>query len=82
MGYFLVKVVAIKMGFYNGSRRRIGEVFEMPEADKKMPAWVQPVDAPLPKLVPEHERAAAAAFTAAGPKRPVVSMPASTDDLV
>ena len=77
-----MKVVAIKMGFYNGSRRRVGEVFDMPEADKRMPAWVQPSDKPVPALAAEHTRNTAAALAANGPKRPVVPAPASTDDLV
>ena len=76
-----MRVVAIKMGSYNGSRRRLGDVFEMPEADKKMPAWVQPADRELPKLVDDHARALAAAITTAGPKRPNTP-PIKTDDLV
>ena len=65
-----MKVVAIAMGFYNGHRVRIGTKFEMPEADAKMPRWVQPADKPLPKGLLDSEKNAAAAIAAAGPKRP------------
>lgn len=39
-----MKVKAIKLGFYGGSRRRPGEVFEVPETIKG--SWFVPVETP------------------------------------
>jgi hypothetical protein len=36
-----MQVTATKTGFYDGSRRRPGDVFDMPEG-KKLPSWVVP----------------------------------------
>jgi hypothetical protein len=35
-----MQVIATKAGFYGGSRRRAGDVFEMNVDPKKLPSWV------------------------------------------
>ena len=37
-----MKVLAINPGFYGGSRRRAGAVFEMPDAEVAKTPWVEP----------------------------------------
>ena len=74
-----MKVVATRLGFYNGSLRQAGDRFDMPEANKKMPAWVQPADQELPHLMDDNTRNTAAAITSGGPKR--VNTPAPRVDV-
>lgn len=62
-------VRALRQGFYRGSRVRPGAEFEMPEADKNMPRWVQPANEPKQKIKSDAERARDAAIATAGPKR-------------
>lgn len=62
-------VIATRQGFYKGSRRRAGVKFEMPEADKKMPRWVQPANEPLAPIKSDSDKALDAIRATAGPKR-------------
>ncbi len=64
-----MRVRAIRQGFYRGSRRRPGVEFDMPEADKCMPRWVQPIAEPKAVIKSDEERAIDAARATAGPKR-------------
>jgi len=64
-----MRVVAVALGFYKGSRRRPGEVFEMPEADARLPRWVQPANDPLPEAKSEHAKTVDAVIASAGPKK-------------
>ncbi len=65
-----MRVRAVKTGFYGASRKYPGDVFEMPEADKKLPRWVQPADMEYEEMPDEEKRAFLAAQQTAGPKRP------------
>jgi hypothetical protein len=49
-----MKVKASQIGFYGGSRRRPGEVFEVPEGFKGK--WFQPVQAEQEPAAPEAAR--------------------------
>ena len=40
-----MRVLAIKVGFYNGERKRVGAVFEMPDAQVPGTKWVEPAPA-------------------------------------
>lgn len=53
-----MKVKAIKLGFYGGSRRRPGEVFEVPDALKG--SWFVQVQVPagLSQEAPKRQRKA------------------------
>lgn len=41
-----MQVIALKMGFHAGVRRRVGAVFEMGVDPKKLPKWVKAVKDP------------------------------------
>lgn len=60
-----MQVIATKVGFYGGSRRKVGEVFEMELRDpKKLPSWValgRAVAAPAKPLGGDTKPAGAAA---------------------
>lgn len=64
-----MKVRAIKLGFYRGSRKYPGDVFEMPEADKRLPKWVQPAEMNYEEMPDETKRGFLAALQTGGPKR-------------
>ena len=42
-----VRIRALKMGFYNNERRRVGDVF-MAKAEAFNPSWMEPVDGAVP----------------------------------
>lgn len=77
-----MRVIATKLGFYDGHRVRIGQEFELDEASLKqdkegtkiMPSWVvQATDREREKLKDaqrnQAKKEAAAARASAGPKR-------------
>lgn len=74
-----MQVVAMRQGFYDGTRRRIGDIFDMavPSKDGKpvMPSWVQAVTDPtkakqaaLAAKKAEEDRIVAGAKVASGGK--------------
>lgn len=73
-----MKMIAIEMGFYNGSRVRPGSTFEF--TGKVAPKWARPADAPgkpasEPKLgdtKPADARAAVKAKTGAASEQSLV----------
>jgi hypothetical protein len=43
-----MKVRATQLGFYNGSRKRPGDVFDIPDG-AKIGSWFVPADSPAPE---------------------------------
>lgn len=80
-----MQVVAIRMGFWNGTRRRVGEVFDMPEP---LPSWVKPTNDPAKAKAEaeaakkaEHEKQRAGAIAASGGKAAKAKVDAIAEQL-